>query len=139
MWPRLGLEKSTAVRTSRAAVTATGEISIAPTTARSASMFHDRADARAGLHAARSCVRSTVRRSSSTSRRVPSSPHRRRRAQKGIAVSRRRASSGSAWQAARVEVTQSIDERKRAREDVAQDVVDKIVTDTDGSADHPSA
>ena len=37
----------------------------------------------------------------------------------------------SAWQAARVEVNQDIEAKKRSKQDVAQDVVDKIVTDTD--------
>jgi len=37
----------------------------------------------------------------------------------------------SAWQAARVEVNQDIEAKKRSRQDLAQDVVDKIVTDTD--------
>jgi len=40
----------------------------------------------------------------------------------------------SAWQAARVEVNQDLDAKKRSKEDVAQDVVDKIVDDTDVSA-----
>jgi hypothetical protein len=43
----------------------------------------------------------------------------------------------SAWQAARVEVNQDLEAKKRSKEDVAQDVVDKIVTDTDVSADSP--
>jgi hypothetical protein len=40
----------------------------------------------------------------------------------------------SAWQAARVEVNQDLEAKKRSKEDVAQDVVDKIVDDTDVSA-----
>ena len=40
----------------------------------------------------------------------------------------------STWQAARVEVNQDIEAKKRSKEDVAQDVVDKIVDDTDVSA-----
>jgi hypothetical protein len=39
----------------------------------------------------------------------------------------------SAWQAARVEVNQDIEAKKRRGEDVAQDVVDKIVEGTDVS------
>jgi len=39
----------------------------------------------------------------------------------------------SAWQAARVEVNQEIEVKKAKQEDVAQDVVDKIVEDTDVS------
>jgi hypothetical protein len=45
----------------------------------------------------------------------------------------------SAWQAARVEVNQDLEAKKRAKEDVAQDVVDKIVTETDVSADSPGS
>ena len=37
----------------------------------------------------------------------------------------------SAWQAARVEVNQQIETQKRDREDIASDVVDKIVERTD--------
>jgi len=40
----------------------------------------------------------------------------------------------SAWQAARFEVNQDLEAKKRSDEDVAQDVVDKIVDDTDVSA-----
>src|SRR6476646_8994657 len=40
----------------------------------------------------------------------------------------------SAWQAARVEVNQDIEAKKRSKQDIAQDVVDKIVTDTDLTA-----
>ena len=40
----------------------------------------------------------------------------------------------SAWQAARVEVNQDLEAKKRSEEHVAQDVVDKIVDDTDVSA-----
>jgi hypothetical protein len=40
----------------------------------------------------------------------------------------------SAWQAARVEVNQDIEAKKRSKQDLAQDVVDKIVTDTDLTA-----
>ena len=36
----------------------------------------------------------------------------------------------SAWQAARVEVAQAQEAKRRANQDVAQDVVDKIVEDT---------
>ena len=39
----------------------------------------------------------------------------------------------SAWQAARVEVNQEIEAKEHRQEDVAQDVVDKIVEDTDVS------
>jgi hypothetical protein len=37
----------------------------------------------------------------------------------------------SAWQAARVEVNQQKEEERRAAEDIAQDVVDKVVQETD--------
>lgn len=37
----------------------------------------------------------------------------------------------SAWQAARVEVEQSKEEKKREQEDVAQDVVERIVAETE--------
>jgi hypothetical protein len=37
----------------------------------------------------------------------------------------------SAWQAARVEVNQQKEEERRAAEDIAQDVVDKVVRETD--------
>ena len=37
----------------------------------------------------------------------------------------------SAWQAARVEVNQEIEAKKHSKEHVAQDVVDKIIKDTD--------
>jgi hypothetical protein len=40
----------------------------------------------------------------------------------------------SAWQAARVEVNQDLEVKKHSEEHVAQDVVDKIVDDTDVSA-----
>jgi len=39
-----------------------------------------------------------------------------------------------AWQAARVEVNQDIEATKHRKEDVPQDVVDKIVEDTNVSA-----
>ena len=45
----------------------------------------------------------------------------------------------SAWQAARVEVNQDLEAKKRSHEHVAQDVVDKIITDTDVSADSPGS
>jgi len=37
----------------------------------------------------------------------------------------------SAWQAARVEVNQQIQEQRREQEDVANEVVQKLVTETD--------
>ena len=37
----------------------------------------------------------------------------------------------SAWQAARVEVNQEVEAQKHKQEDLAQDVVDKIVDETD--------
>ena len=37
----------------------------------------------------------------------------------------------SAWQAARVEVNQEVEARKREREDLAGDVVDRMVKETD--------
>ena len=37
----------------------------------------------------------------------------------------------SAWQAARVEVNQEVEAQKHKHEDLAQDVVDKIVDETD--------
>ena len=40
----------------------------------------------------------------------------------------------SAWQAARVEVNQDIETKKDRQKDVAQDVVDKIVDETDLTA-----
>jgi len=52
----------------------------------------------------------------------------------------------SAWQAARVEVKQAEDEEKRRREDIAGDVVQRILAETDlkaattpraGRSDHP--
>jgi hypothetical protein len=39
----------------------------------------------------------------------------------------------SAWQAARVEVNQQADEQRRAEQDVAEDVVEKLVAETDVS------
>jgi hypothetical protein len=36
----------------------------------------------------------------------------------------------SAWQAARVEVNQDIEAKKRSKQDLAQDVVDKIIDNT---------
>jgi hypothetical protein len=40
----------------------------------------------------------------------------------------------SAWQAARVEVKQQEEERKRAKEDLAGEVVERVVAETDLSA-----
>jgi hypothetical protein len=40
----------------------------------------------------------------------------------------------SAWQAARVEVNQDVEAKKCSKQDLAQDVVDKIVDDTDLTA-----
>ena len=42
----------------------------------------------------------------------------------------------SAWQAARVEVKQEHEEERRAAQDIAQDVVDRVVEETDVHREH---
>jgi hypothetical protein len=45
----------------------------------------------------------------------------------------------SAWQAARVEVNQDLEAKKRRKEDIPEDVVQKLVTETDISKDPAAA